>query len=134
MEPQGIIIRPTSAADAEALRDLRLEALRAHPIAFTADLAAEEARTPHDWQDLVTRGGGHGPEVIHLAFSGPTLAGMCGVHTPKQPKLSHSGIVWGVYVRPAFRNRGVATAMLHACIDWARATRLVTLRLSATHA
>jgi RimJ/RimL family protein N-acetyltransferase len=119
-------------ADAQALRDLRLEALCAHPIAFTADLAAEQARTLADWQDLATRGGGRGVEVIHLALSGSTLAGMCGVYTPKQPKLCHSGIVWGVYIRPAFRGRGLASALLRATVDWARSKGLLMLRLSAT--
>ena len=55
---------------------------------------------------------------------------MTGVFTMEQPKLAHVGMVWGVYVRQAFRGRGVGERLLRACIDWARAQGRVTLKLS----
>jgi RimJ/RimL family protein N-acetyltransferase len=55
---------------------------------------------------------------------------MTGVFTMDQPKLAHVGSVWGVYVRPAFRGRGVGERLLRACVDWARAQDRVMLKLS----
>jgi RimJ/RimL family protein N-acetyltransferase len=126
-----ILIRPITPGDVAAFRELRLEALRLHPLTFTADLAEAEIRPIDAWRDQVNSSLGDGGAVIVVADGGgPGLAGMAGVYTPPQPKLAHLGTVWGVYVREASRGRGVGGALLHACADWAREKRLAGLRLS----
>jgi GNAT superfamily N-acetyltransferase len=127
-----IRVRPITLDDVEAFRDLRIEALRRHPVAFTADLAEAEARSLDGWRERVARSAVEGRDLIVLADGGELgLAGMTGVYVPPQPKLAHVGTVWGVYVREAFRRRGLGERMVRACIDWARARGLVGLRLSA---
>ena len=131
-----ILIRAVSPGDAEALRDLRLEALRLHPVSFSADLAEAEARPPEAWRRQAEENGGAGRGVILLAVDGGpggTLAGMAGVYTPREPKLAHCGVVWGVYVRRPFRRRGVGRGLITACADWARGRGLVGLKLSAVN-
>jgi RimJ/RimL family protein N-acetyltransferase len=129
--PAEILIRRITVADVKAFRDLRLEALRRHPLAFTADLPAIEAWTEVEWRDLAERSDGDGPRVIIVAQAADgVLVGMAGVFTPPQPKLAHIGTVWGVYVREAFRGRGVGEALVRACIDWAQGKGLVGLKLS----
>jgi ribosomal protein S18 acetylase RimI-like enzyme len=126
-----ILIRPVVPEDAESLRELRLEALRRHPLAFTADLAEAERRPPDAWREQVARSTGDGADVIVVAQAADgALAGMSGVYTPPQPKLAHLGTVWGVYVREAFRGRGAGEALLRACVEWARKKGLAGLRLS----
>jgi RimJ/RimL family protein N-acetyltransferase len=111
---------------------MRIEAVRACPLAFTADLAMTESRTMDEWRAQVARSTGDGRDVIMVADAGPQrgLAGMTGVFTVDQPKLAHAGTVWGVYVRPAFRGRGVGERLLRACVDWARGQGRVMLKLS----
>lgn len=130
MTTADVRIRRSTRADGPRLRDLRLEALRGNPLAFTADLGESENRTADYWDDLAERGAGSGKEVIVVAESGGELVGMTGVYTPSQPKLAHAGSIWGVYVREHSRGRGIGEAMIHAAIDWARAKPLLTLRLS----
>jgi len=125
-----VTIRPIRLEDAEPFRELRIEAIRNHPLAFTADLSENEARPPEWWREQAAGCTGEGTNVIMLADAGERLAGMTGVWTPKTGKTTHVGIVWGVYVRPEFRGRGVCDGMLGACIDWARGKSLVTLKLS----
>ena len=126
-------VRPVTPTDVAALRELRLEALRLHPVALTADRAQEEARPAADWHDLVGRSGGDGREIVVVADAGGNgLAGMAGVYTAKQPKLAHVGTVWGMYVREPFRGRGVGQALLRECVEWARTKGLVTLKLWVT--
>lgn len=123
-------IRPITPADAPAFRDLRIEALRLHPLAFTADLAEAEERPFEWWSDSAGRSTGDGTQVIMLADAGERgLAGMTGVYVPPQPKLAHVGIIWGVYVREPFRGRGLGSSLLRACIDWARGKGLIGLKL-----
>ena len=61
-------VRRVNAGDAEALRALRLEALRLHPADLTADPAAEAERPPEAWLDLVHRSTGKGTDV-NLEFN-----------------------------------------------------------------
>jgi RimJ/RimL family protein N-acetyltransferase len=127
-------IRPIRLDDLDAFRAMRIEAVRDCPLGFTADLAMVEARTDDEWRQQVARSTGDGRDVIMLADAGPErgLAGMAGVFTMEQPKLAHVGTVWGVYVRPAFRGRGVGERLLRACIDWAGRQGRVTLKLGVT--
>lgn len=126
----AVRVRTVVAADADALRTLRLEALRLHPVALTTDLAETEARPPDYWRELIDRSGGDGGEVTVVADAGARgLAGMAGVFTSKQPKLAHAGTVWGVYVRENFRGAGVGEALVSACVRWARERGLITLKL-----
>ena len=130
--PSYIRIRPIRLDDLDVFRAMRIEAVRDCPLAFTADLAATEARTIDEWRQQVARSTGDGRDVIMLADAGPQqgLAGMAGVFTIDQPKLAHVGTAWGVYVRPAFRERGVGERLLRACVDWAREHGRVMLKLS----
>jgi RimJ/RimL family protein N-acetyltransferase len=129
-----IKLRPTVRADGSRLRELRLEALRGNPLAFTADLGESENRAAEYWDDLVERGAGAGKEVIIVAEAGGEFVGMTGVFTPTRPKLAHSGCIWGVYVREPARGRGIGEAMVNAALDWARSKKLVTVRLSVVAA
>ena len=129
----SIPIRPVTVADAEALRTLRIEALRLHPISFTADLGETESRPPDAWREQIAGTGPAAGNAIFVADAGAGvgLVGMAGVYTPAQPKLAHVGTVWGVYVRKTHRGRGVGRKLIEACVDWARNKALVGLRLSA---
>ena len=124
-------VRRVNAGDAEALRALRLEALRLHPTDLTADPAAEAARPPEAWLDLINRSVGEGTDVLFVADAGGgRLVGMAGVYTNKSPKLAHAGVVWGVYVAGACRGRGLGAMLVRSCVEWAREKGLVTLRLA----
>jgi hypothetical protein len=75
-----ITVRPIRADEPEAFRELRLEALRRHPTAFTAGLTEAEERQPDAWRDEVARSLGDAANVIMFAdAAGRGLAGMAGV-------------------------------------------------------
>jgi GNAT superfamily N-acetyltransferase len=71
--------------------------------------------------------------VFVVEVDGGRLVGMTGIYVPpNRPKLAHGATIWGVYVRPEARGRGVGQQLIRACIDWARGKGLVIVKLSAT--
>lgn len=126
----AITIRPTCAEDAAAFRELRLEALREHPEAFGADYTDQAARPIETWEESVRRGAGNDLGITYVAVAGQTLAGMVGIFRGDYVKMQHSGTIWGVYVRPAWRGAGLADALIAACLNWARGMRMRLVRLN----
>ncbi|MEO6061115.1 MAG: GNAT family N-acetyltransferase [Thermoflexales bacterium] len=127
----GFVIRESTADDAAAYREMRLEGLLAHPEAFGSDYAESATRPASHWLERVSYP--HGRERNNLWFAaGPdgTLAGMLGIYTETMAKLRHVGTVVGVYTRPAWRRRGVADALLGQAIAWAGAAGFRRLRLA----
>tara|TARA_R110000782_G_scaffold13976_30_gene41156 strand:- start:4256 stop:4765 length:510 start_codon:yes stop_codon:yes gene_type:complete len=49
------------------------------------------------------------------------LVAMAGVMRLTRAKQNHIADIWGVYTTQAFRRRGCCRALMHACIDQARA-------------
>ena len=93
-ETEGdVTIRPLDATDAEAYRALRLQAL----------LQAPEARiTPAP------------PSLVFGAFAKAELVGVAGFLAGNSEKSRHRGTLWGVYLAPDWRGRGIARALVEA--------------------
>ena len=56
---------------------------------------------------------------------------MTGVVRDSGVKTRHGAYIWGVYVGPEWRGRGVGHGLLDACLDWARDHGVIIARLSA---
>jgi GNAT superfamily N-acetyltransferase len=115
-----IVVRPLVAADAPAYRALRLRGLAEHPDAFTSD-SDEEASKPLAWTER--RIGPHADaphDVVLGAFADGVLVGVVGMDVDMRRKLRHRGHVFGMYVAPPSRGRGVAARLLDALIARAR--------------
>jgi ribosomal protein S18 acetylase RimI-like enzyme len=110
-------IRPVTRAEAAAWRELRLEALMNHPIAFMSsyeewvkrDLAAFAERIPE----------AAGDDVLFGVYAGGELDGCAGFGREPGEKERHKGFMWGVYLRPALRGRGVGAALIGRLIEHA---------------
>jgi ribosomal protein S18 acetylase RimI-like enzyme len=111
-------IRLLTPADAAVFQRLRLAALLETPESFAAS-HAEEKDTPLDEvaRRLASRPG-HG---VLGAFDGEALVGMVGLGSEARAKFAHKGIVWGMYVAPAARGRGLARELMLALVALARA-------------
>ncbi len=131
--PRGdIAIRMAALQDAEALFNLRLEALAAHPEAFAADVELTKARGVEAWAHQIKSDLRDASGVIIVAQKGVELIGMSGVSRGHWPKTRHSAIVWGVYVNAAWRGLRIADAMLEESIGWASEHGIVVLKLGVT--
>lgn len=118
-----IAIRTVGPYETGALMAVRLEALAAHPEAFGSSLA-EESRGVPGWL-AAHLGGGR----IYGAWDGGDLVGMAGLWLEAAEKKRHRGGLWGMYVRPAWRGRGVGGALVRHVLDRAREAGLEQVHL-----
>jgi RimJ/RimL family protein N-acetyltransferase len=124
-----VIVRPAIPDDAAAVRELRLDALARHPEAFAADHDLTQAESALHWVDWIADNAAQNRGMIAVAVAEERLVGMTGLVRGKWPKTRHSGTIWGVYVRPAWRGLRVAEALLDTCIEWAREQGLTIVKL-----
>jgi hypothetical protein len=88
-------IRPARMDDMPAFRILRLQALRDHPEAFSADYQTHLAADDANWGRYFDFGEN---SIIYFAFHNNDLVGMTGVRLDTSPKTRHNANIWGVYV------------------------------------
>lgn len=128
---KGVInIRGAIPDDAALLRELRLEALASYPEAFAADHNITAAESIKLWADHITDYARDNKGIIYAAITENQMIGMIGLVCGHWPKTRHSGEIWGLYVKPAWRRYHVAEALVKECLDWARSQRLVIVKLS----
>ena len=111
-----ILIRILTADDLAPFKALRLEGLRDAPESFGADYTEYTTRPDAFFLQLI----GTPPDVVFGAFAGGALVGIAGFIVEKGAKIRHKGFMWGVYVTPGSRRRGIGEALVRRVVDHAR--------------
>ena len=122
-------IRTLEPADAPALVALRREALSTSPRAFGASLDDDRGLSLESMRSSLA----HGASFAVLgAFEGEALVGMVGIIRLEKLKSHHRAMIWGMFVTPTVRRRGLGSALLGAAIDHVRSwPGVVQVHLSA---
>jgi ribosomal protein S18 acetylase RimI-like enzyme len=122
-------IRRLKESDIESIVALRREALRCEPEAFSASPGSDVGRD----REFLGRILGQAAAQAMFGALDPQLVGMVGVYREEGDKQAHKAGVWGMYVQPSHRGRGLGASLLAAAIGFARSMPGVThLHLSAS--
>ncbi|HEY0143439.1 MAG TPA: GNAT family N-acetyltransferase [Thermoanaerobaculia bacterium] len=124
-------IRPLTADDVEAYRRLRAESLREAPLAFAASPDDDAATQPDALRQSLANAPGW---MLFGAFDGQQLVGAAGLLRETRQKAKHRAHLWGMYVTPSARGRGIGAMLLDAAVQHARAIGIEWLHLGVTTA
>jgi ribosomal protein S18 acetylase RimI-like enzyme len=116
------LIRPLGPADRDALFQLRLRAVLAHPEAFAQSHQEALAKGPQHY-DAPLRGAGAANEHVVLgAFMAENqpLVGMVGFKRQERSKERHKAQLLGMYVAPEAAGRGIGRALVEQLLARAR--------------
>ncbi len=121
-----VLVRETVTGDWQALRDIRLEALRDAPNAFGSTYEREVLRGEADWRGRIARGGTFLAYVPDVSSAEP--AGLIGGYQENPDTVE----LVSMYVRPLARGRGVGEALVATVVNWARKRNAASVYLWVT--
>ena len=102
-------IRLLDPTDAPAFHALRLRGLREAPTAFASSYE-DECDTPDS--EVAERMAGNRDGFLLGAFDDANLVGIVGMQRERYSKIAHKMLLWGMYVAPEARGRGVARQLV----------------------
>jgi ribosomal protein S18 acetylase RimI-like enzyme len=111
-----VTIRSLTADDASNFKALRVLAATVSPTAILPTRAEEEHRSI---EEISARIECTPTQAVFGAFDGDTLVGITGVRREALVQASHKATIWGVFVDPSQRGKGLARALLNAATSHA---------------
>jgi len=113
-------IRPLNVADAARFQALRLLAIETSPTSIWPTHEEEAGRTI---EEMAARVRQTDTQTVYGAFEQDALVGVAGVRREPLLKVRHKAVIWGVFVDPTHRRKGIAQDLLkaaagHASREW----------------
>ena len=108
-----IALRQLTKEDAASYRRVRLLGLQESAPAFSASYAHEEKMSLDDFARRLE------PTPVHWvvgAFEAAELVGVIGFMRDGGDKTRHKGFIWGMYVIPTSRGRGIGRALFEEAL------------------
>ncbi|MGY0193861.1 GNAT family N-acetyltransferase [Leptothrix sp. BB-4] len=126
------LVRQLTEADAADYRALMLDAYQLEPDAFTSTVEERQSLPLSWWQARI----GNKPDASEWVFGAcceGVLVGLAGLSRGQRERTSHKGTLFGMYVAPGHRNRGLARLLVQAVLAKARdVPGLVLVQLTVT--
>jgi RimJ/RimL family protein N-acetyltransferase len=107
------MIRLLCEEDAEDWLALRREALLGAPLAFASSPEDDFALDAEALREQLLR---RAPESVIFGAFDEHLVGSVGLHRDRHRKAFHKAHIWGMYVTPSHRRRGLAAQLMSAIL------------------
>lgn len=122
-----VIVRRVRPDDAASLRELRLKALQSDPDAFGSSYEVEMGQPADKWVNRAGSASTGSTQFIAVADEDGRLIGMAGGYEPDDAPAD--GELWGMWVAPEWRGRGIGADLVRSVVDWATAAGAERLTL-----
>ena len=110
-------IQKLEGSDWETLKTIRLRALQSDPAVFGSNYDKEARKTPAEWQEWVSR---DDMAVFVLYSPDGDPVGMTGILVDRNDSTGTSANLWGSWIAPEARGKGLSAKLYKARIDWAK--------------
>lgn len=117
MEVEGIQIRPFAAHEWQSYKTIRLLALDTDPRFFGESLDEARAKPDESWQAHLDDPG----RVVFGIFHHNELIGMTGIVIDKEEPSGQTAKLWGSWLAPEWRGKGLSRKMYETRLAWAKA-------------
>lgn len=117
MEEAVLEIRPLARSDANAFRQIRLQAISDSPSAVWPTYEEEARRTVEEIEARIQR---TNTQVVFGAFIGLKLVGIAGLRREPLDQVRHKAVLWGVFISPDRRREGLARKLFSSVQSFAR--------------
>lgn len=124
----NVSIRQLSENDWRAFSEMRLKALRTDPKVFGSNFAYESGFTQEDWQTRLSAD----DAATFMLFDEERPIGITGVGIFSEDPTGRTAILWGSWLEPEYRGKGLSDLMYRARIAWAK-TRPDIERIIVSH-
>jgi len=111
-----ISIRQLLENDWETVCSIRLKALQSDSGVFSATYEDAAKRTDADWKAYLT---GINTAVFSVFDDGQPI-GMTGISIERDDPTYKNAFLWGSWLEPAYRGKGISKLMYAARLKWAR--------------
>jgi RimJ/RimL family protein N-acetyltransferase len=113
--PTVINIRKLNEDDWQIFRSVRLKALQSDPSVFGSNYQKESQATESDWRERLRTD----DAAVFLVYDGAGTLGMTGIAIDRNDPTKKQAILWGSWLEPHARGKGLSQMMYKARIDWA---------------
>lgn len=115
-----IEVRAIQPDEGDLLRQVRLDALGNAPAAFLETYDEVAADDGEVWSARAAASTGEGDQLILVALADGRPIGMAGIARDIGQRRRHRATLWGVWLDPQHRGRGIGRRLVQAALDWAR--------------
>ena len=113
------VIRKLGEPDWKLFADLRLRALRSDPAVFGSTFEAEQAQTDDEWKAAVS----DESSAIFGLFCDAAPIGVSAISVYRQDPTGMTAILWGTWIEPEHRGKGLSEMLYRARLEWASEQR-----------
>jgi RimJ/RimL family protein N-acetyltransferase len=112
----NITIKQLAPDDWLEFSRVRLKALLTDPKVFGSNYERESKMTKDEWRSRLSAA----DNAIFLIYEGEKPIGMTGVSVDRNDPTKKTALLWGSWLEPEFRAKGLSELMYRTRIEWAK--------------
>lgn len=116
LQVMNISIRQINEKQWQEFREIRLKALQSDPKVFGSHYEREVNKSKQDWKEWA----GDKHQGLFLIYDDEKLIGMTGIFIPQDTTAKTTAVLWGSWLAPDYRRKGISHLMYKTRIDWAK--------------